>query len=521
MIVNQGYKPQCREFNGPTPHSTALRARPTLTRPADHLILERRKKEEARHKVLEFTKYQETWDMRTTWQKNTDRRIISGTIERHVQDAMTQYQTSIEERRERLRSLFEEEEKEQLEEMENKTETVSERQVRMKERARTLRERRESERQQLVADKLDQQFREQNAELRADQSRRGQDQVCAERGQQLLLRQEAQRRRREEEEEVFQELWEADCRAKEAREKEEALRRRRSHQEQAEVLDWQTKEVDRRREEQRLLKEEEARLLREQREVQALTEQREQLQKLQAQEAQRRQLDRDLRLKMKRLGLQRQDELALDISILQQLLEPGHDQGAASRRKSEIRLEQERYRQHLADEQERQRGEEAEYDRLMEAELREAWRRRAEKNRVEREGRDRLMREVMATRQLQIQHKLDVNTDLQQQMEEEREELNRNMQENKIVDEEQKISQRRACLQYQADLLAQIRQREQQALELKTQESMEHQRGLEAEEQHSKRVQEAMSSRPRSDAASRRGQHPFRRSPSITTAANP
>jgi hypothetical protein len=51
--------------------------------------------------VLEFTKYQETWDMRTTWQKNTDRRIISGTIERHVQDAMTQYQTSIEERRER------------------------------------------------------------------------------------------------------------------------------------------------------------------------------------------------------------------------------------------------------------------------------------------------------------------------------------------------------------------------------------------------------------------------------------
>ena len=59
----------------------------------------------------------------------------------------------------RLRSLFEEEEKEQLGEMENKPETVPERQARMKERARTLRERRESERQQLVADKLDQQFR--------------------------------------------------------------------------------------------------------------------------------------------------------------------------------------------------------------------------------------------------------------------------------------------------------------------------------------------------------------------------
>ena len=43
--------------------------------------------------------------------------------------------------------------------MEDKRETVLERQARMRDRARTLRERRESERQQLVADKLDQQFR--------------------------------------------------------------------------------------------------------------------------------------------------------------------------------------------------------------------------------------------------------------------------------------------------------------------------------------------------------------------------
>ncbi|CAL8322531.1 unnamed protein product [Lota lota] len=511
MIANQRNKPQCREFNGPTPHSTVLRARPPLSRPADHLILERRNKEEARQKVLEFTKYQQTCDLRTTWQKHTDRRIIVGTIERQVQDALNQYQTSIEERRERLRSLLETEEKEQLQEMENKRETVLERQARMRDRARTLRERRESERQQLVADKLDQQFREQNDELRVAQSRRGLDQVCAERGQQLLIRQEVQRRQQEEEERVFQELWEADRRAKEARENEEALRRRRGDEEQAEMLGWQMKEAERRREEQRLLKEEEARLLREQREMQALSEEREQLQKLQAQEAHRKQLDRDLRLKMKRLSRQQQDELALDISILQQLLEQGHDQGSdASRRKSELRLEQQRYRQHLADELERQRCEEVEFERLMEAELRDEWRLRAERNRVEREARDRLMRDVMATRQLQIQHKLDVNTDQQQQIAEEREELNRALQEMKIVDEEQKISQRQACLQYQADLLAQIRQREQQALNQKAQESMEHQQGLEAQEQHNKRIQEALSSRPRSDTMAKRGQHPFR-----------
>lgn len=44
-------------------------------------------------------------------------------------------------------------------EIEAKKETVLERQAKMRERAKTLREKRESERQRLVADKLDQLFR--------------------------------------------------------------------------------------------------------------------------------------------------------------------------------------------------------------------------------------------------------------------------------------------------------------------------------------------------------------------------
>ena len=54
---------------------------------------------------------------------------------------------------------METEQKEQLEEMEDQKESELERQARMRHRTKTLRERRESERQQLVADKLDQQFR--------------------------------------------------------------------------------------------------------------------------------------------------------------------------------------------------------------------------------------------------------------------------------------------------------------------------------------------------------------------------
>lgn len=51
-----------------------------------------------------------------------------------------------------------------------------------------------------------------------------------------------------------------------------------------------------------------------------LEEQREHRQKLQNQKSRRRQLDTSLRLKMKRLAREQQEELALDISILNQLL---------------------------------------------------------------------------------------------------------------------------------------------------------------------------------------------------------
>lgn len=77
------------------------RARMPSSRPPDHLILERRKQEAARDKILEFTRNQSTCDMRMRWEKNSDRQIVLGTIERRVNEAMVKYQLSIEERRDR------------------------------------------------------------------------------------------------------------------------------------------------------------------------------------------------------------------------------------------------------------------------------------------------------------------------------------------------------------------------------------------------------------------------------------
>lgn len=134
--------------------------------------------------MLYFTRDQSSCDVKMQWERNTQRRMVSATIDRRLQEAMEQYQMTIDERRERfernnyalfkknvhfifltisfsprLRELLESEEQDLFNEIEARKETVLERQAKMRERAKTLREKRESEREKVVADKLEQLFR--------------------------------------------------------------------------------------------------------------------------------------------------------------------------------------------------------------------------------------------------------------------------------------------------------------------------------------------------------------------------
>lgn len=71
----------------------------------------------------------------------------------------------------------------------------------------------------------------------------------------------------------------------------------------------------------------------------------------------------------------------------------------------ELREEQQQYRQYLADQLQRQKREEVEADLLIEEKMKEVWAKQDEKSRIERETRNRLMKEMMEARSLQIQHK--------------------------------------------------------------------------------------------------------------------
>ncbi|XP_073681358.1 cilia- and flagella-associated protein 53 [Garra rufa] len=506
MLTAHRSRPRCREVTGPG-HSVALRAKHPLSKDVDDIFLRRRKQEAVRNEVLEFTKNQSSCDVRMRWESNTQRRMVSATISRRLQEAREQYQMDIDERRERLRELLESEEREIFREMEAKKESVSERQAKMLERATTLRERRESERQRLAAEKLDQLFREQSEELRAVQMKRRQDEVCNERAAQIRTKEVVQRMQQEEDS-LFAQMWESDRQAKDERYNQEVQRQRENNLQQKAFLQAQMETTEQQRLQAKQLKQEEAQLLVFVIYFNRINQPKQTRQKLQDQEKRRKQLDLSLRLKMKRLARDRQEELALDMSILEQLMTEERDEKQDEvLKKLERQEEQRRYREYLAEQLEEQKQQEAETEQLFESELQQAWARRETQWRQEKTARDRLMKDVMDTRRLQIQEKLNENLLKQAEPFKEREELDRILQENKLLDEEERNRLREATQEYQADLLAQMLHRQRIREAEQAEKDYEFQKGLMYQEQYNKKIQEILS-RPISGTTA---VHPFRR----------
>ncbi|XP_068609279.1 cilia- and flagella-associated protein 53 [Brachionichthys hirsutus] len=516
MLLGQQRR-KCREETGPTPHSVSVRAKLPSLRPVDRLIQQRQKQDASRDRALEFTKRQQNSGVKTSWLKSADGRFVREDIKRQVCTARNQQDAQIQERRSRLRALLTAEDLQLLKEMEEKVETSEERQTKMSERATALREQRERERQRLVSDKLDQHFREQCAELRTIQSQRAEQQVCSERSAQVRSRQEQLRRRRQEER-MFDELWEADWRAKEEREAQRAEGRQQRNLQQLDSIRNQMEAGEEERRRQQKLREEESKLRLQQQETWRLQQQRERNQKLLNQQKQRRQLDEGLRLKMKRLAREQQDELQLDMNVLQELLRQDTDekQGAAQR-KAELHEEQQRHRRFLSDELQRQKEEELETELLIEERLKEVLERREEQCRMRREASDRLMKEVMEARSLQIQRKLDMNQQHQLELSKDGEEMNRMMEEMKLMDEEEKRDLRESREAHQADLRAQMKQRQQLHWQRRAEAQREYQQGLIQQQLYNQRKEEILS-RPSSHNVP---PHPFRAGGAAGISATP
>ncbi|XP_013366160.1 PREDICTED: cilia- and flagella-associated protein 53 isoform X2 [Chinchilla lanigera] len=423
-----------REIKGPTPKVVIMRAKPPKG-PGTEQHLERiQRSHQKHHATLASIKSIEQDRLKVEWDQRIDRKFLNSLVQARIKDAMQGFIINTEERRNKLRELLASEENEYFIEMQQKGETIEEKKDKMREKTRLLKEKKEKERQDFVAEKLDQQFRERCEELRNELFCIHQKTVCEERKAQIAFNEE-QKRQKAVEEQMFARLWEEDRLAKEKREAQQERRQKELVENTRLGLNAQVTSRQAQRQAAQRLKEEEARLL------------------------------------------------------------------------EDTVREQKIYLQYLVQRREEEKAQEKELDRILEEEKQKKLAEKDKELRLEKEARKQLMNEVMCTRELQVQEKLQRKAKEQEERVMEQERINEGLKE---LDREEKENFARRCgvaQEYRKQLEMQIAHQQQAREAEKEEKRREFEAGVAANQSCLDKIQEILSSHP----VLPRNIHPMRR----------
>jgi cilia- and flagella-associated protein 53 len=267
------------------------------------------------------------------------------------------------------------------------------------------------------------------------------------------------------EQKVFDAAWEADRQRKIAREQRDLAAQHEREQRTMHVLREQLQQLEERAGQEQFLKQEEARAMKEAFEHQALEAERKALEKEREQKAMRLVLDKSKKEKMVQQAAQFQKELEFDLAVLEEYMrQEQEDRDARNRRKVEWKQEIFAYRAHLLEQRQVERQRNIEVERLHAAEQDRVWATRALKWRKEQQARDKLMQEVMETRQKQLQEQVDAirvqraeNLAIKQQLEK----VVTQAKEEAVHKEQERLEKGQ---EYKQFLMAQIRDTEERAV---------------------------------------------------------
>ncbi|XP_070599667.1 cilia- and flagella-associated protein 53 [Erythrolamprus reginae] len=483
-----------REVKGPKPFVIALRATlPNTSEDSQKQLFYWRAQEAKRHEYGRYARTHELGIIRGKMAEISEQKRHHREVQKRIGVEMQGYLAGEEERKDRLRDLLETEEKALLAEMELQEETIESRQNSMRRRAKELREKREEARRKLVAEKRELQFRETCEEVRALLTQQHLEEVFKDRLTQMALKEELNKQK-EMEDAMYDALWEEDRLAKERRASEEANIRSGWKEEMISMLNAQKAIADAQREEARLLKEEEAKLTEEERQlikmenVQAEIKRRQKLR-----ECSDMLLD-SMKKKAKRLHDERQEELALEMKILDHVLQESQEDTEGQRqRKRELFKEQQMYQAYLAQQREEDKRQEEEMDRLRAEDAAKVWANRAEKERALKLARDRLLKEVMDIRKLQIEEKLRKNAKEQEDLHRDKELLKAAIQEYQQLEQETCIRRWQQSKQYREELRGQMDHRKETHEREKEEERREYALAEEAEKLYQQKLADMLS----------------------------
>jgi len=494
-----------REFTGPTPHSVAIIAKPTNKVPAEHLILERRRVEDLREKSIADTKNNKEAFLRSQWEKTTDRQIQKNRIKREVEKHISYTDMILEKRRDKLREILLYEEEQYIVQLETKEETTEDRQQRMKERAKELKGRREAERQEYVALKMEQKFSDECEELRSELSKRTRDEIFSDRNEQIKIKQD-QLSREAATEQFYADVWEQDRLSKAHREEIETQKQIERNHSTLEILNLQRNAAEAQREEELKMKEMEAEWLKQEVDLRKYEDKLMLKEKKEKQKAARRARDISVKLKEKKEAKEKQEEMALDMKMLEKILQDSQAQAFEdTSKKKNQRNEMQRFMHYVNKTRRADEERERSLESLVNEQVENQWERKDARKRLEKEARKALMVDVMATREKQRQEREDIFRQEQQSVQKERQELLGQMEEHRRLENERIARIRMENLQYQNDLEQQISYQRQQ----KDKQIEEARRELElthrAEKNYQRKLRSALTNPNRE-----RQQHPLR-----------
>ncbi|KAJ3022425.1 Cilia- and flagella-associated protein 53 [Thoreauomyces humboldtii] len=345
-------------------HSPTRRVHPPHHQRSDHLILTRRRNEEARLRQEEQIHYYDRTAQQAHFEEDTSDQIKRKKVLDRFQQLKLHEDAKLDARKDRLRDLLERDEDLWRQELAAAEPTKESRVQAMRDRMTELKQKREAERLALVEEKLLQRWRNECDELRAVESRILETEVANARAGQLVEHQEkvalaAQEKR------YYDHLWEQDRLRKIEREEKDRTHQRELNEATTATLKEQLYMLQMKAQEEQRLKQEEAALMRQDLELQKLTEERVHQQKLASQRLIRLDLDAFNKSKVQARQREVQDALELDLKVVNAFFRMDEmEKETKSRRKEQLKLEMRMYMDHLKHQQEIERENAKEIDRL-------------------------------------------------------------------------------------------------------------------------------------------------------------
>ncbi|NXT25503.1 TCHP protein, partial [Syrrhaptes paradoxus] len=239
--------------------------------------------------------------------------------------------------------------------------------------------------------------------------------------------------------------------------KQEEEKRRLEEKKQAEMLLQQIEELKLQETEATKLKKEQENLLKQQWELENLEEERKQMEEHRKKKELGRFLRHQCNAQLKRRAQQIQEELETDRQILLALLEKeDEDQRRQSARRERAVADVAWMKQVIEEQLQLEKEREAELQTIFREEARKMWEKREEEWEREKAARDRLMNEVLAGRQRQIQEKMELNRRAQEESIKYREQLIKELEEAKELTRREKEQEEELRTARRQELEAQV-----------------------------------------------------------------